>query len=291
MLHWLALWLLVRVCGRLPARLLTAAAEVAGTCAWFLSARLRRVTADHMRHALGPHTPQRERDRAARGCVRTAARNYADFARGPTLPPGGEFDALAAADGIDHFFTALDRGCGVIVFSAHLGNPEFLLRAVGRMELDLMVVTEQLAPPRLDAFVRATRAAPGVCMVGTDVAGARAALAHLHAGGVLLVLADRDLHGTGRPVAFFGERARLPTGVIELALRTQAAVVPACVLRTPGDRLLLVVAPPLALPRSGDREADVAAGMRLLAAALEAGIRRAPEQWFVLTPVWSGLAV
>lgn len=286
-----AMWLLVRVAGRLPTRALYAAAEVIGTLAWLASARIRRVTADHMRHVLGPYAPHGERDRAARGCVRTVARYYADFARGSHLPPGSQLDALTAADGIDRFFEAFDRGCGVIVVSAHVGNPEFMLRALGHLGLPLMVITERLQPAPLDAFVRATRAAPGVRQVGADAAGARAALEHLRAGGVLAVLADRDVTGAGRPVAFFGERARLPAGVVDLALRTRAAVLPVFVLREAGDRLHIVVDPPLALARTGDHEADLDAGMLALARALETGIRRAPDQWFPLAPVWTGLAL
>ena len=48
--------------------------------------------------------------------------------------------------------------------------------------------------------------------------------------------------------------------------------------------------PPLDLPRSGDREADAAAGMELLLRALERGIRESPDQWFALHPVWDDTA-
>ena len=48
----------------------------------------------------------------------------------------------------------------------------------------------------------------------------------------------------------------------------------------------LSLEPPLALPRSGNREADAAAGMDLLLRALERGIRESPDQWFALHPVW-----
>ena len=42
---------------------------------------------------------------------------------------------------------------------------------------------------------------------------------------------------------------------------------------------------------SGDRAADVEAGMRLVVAALETGIRATPDQWFALSPIWTyGLA-
>ncbi|MBM4416596.1 MAG: lipid A biosynthesis acyltransferase, partial [Chloroflexi bacterium] len=89
--------------------------------------------------------------------------------------------------------------------------------------------------------------------------------------------------------AFFGERAPLPAGAAELALRTGAALVPAFVLRDDGG-FRIVIDPPLALSRTADRAADLATAHRAAAAALECGIARAPDQWFALKPVWSGLA-
>ena len=101
--------------------------------------------------------------------------------------------------------------------------------------------------------------------------------------------ADRDVLGSGREVTFFGERTRLPAGPVELALRTGAALVPTYVLRTRRERVRLIVEEPLVLPSTGEREADVTSGHRVLAEALERGIRRAPGQWLPLEPVWRGL--
>jgi KDO2-lipid IV(A) lauroyltransferase len=140
-------------------------------------------------------------------------------------------------------------------------------------------------------LVHEVRASPGVRFVPADLKGVREALAHVRKGGVLAILADRDIMRNGPPVTFFGERARLPSGPIELALRTHAPVLPAFVLRASGDRYRVFIDPPLDFERTGNREADLAAGMRNLAATLEVGIRRAPEQWFPLQPIWSGLAL
>jgi KDO2-lipid IV(A) lauroyltransferase len=287
---FLFLWVLVRVVGRLPVRVLAIGADVAGTLAWYLSPRLRDVTTDHMRHVLGTGDSVSVVQRAARGCVRSAARNYADFARGPRIPPGSQLASIEAIEGADHFFELLERGCGVIAFSAHLGAGEFLLRAMGQIHPRVMVFMEHLSPRAVHHLVLASRAAPGLTFVDADLAGARDALEHLRRGDVLFVLADRDVLHNGRPVAFFGERAKLPTGVVELALRTHLPLLPVTILRTGVDRVRIVVDAPIALDRTRDREADLAAGMRQLADALETCIRRAPDQWFALSPVWSGLA-
>ena len=291
MLRFVALWLLVRVIGRWPARLLYVFADIGGTIVWIGWPRLQRVTRDHMRHVLGGRAGERDVTRAARACLRSAARYYADFARAPHEPPGEALLAVDEYEGIEHFFEAYDRGCGMIVCSAHLGNPEFLVRAVAGLGIELLVFTEPLSPPRVHDFVHELRQAPNARFIPGGRAAAREALTHLRRRGVLALLCDRDVLGSGRPVPFFEERARLPSGAVELALRTGAPMLPAFVLRSGPGRYRVVIDRAIALRRTGNHEADVDAGMLAMARALEAGIRRAPDQWFPLDPVWRGLAL
>jgi KDO2-lipid IV(A) lauroyltransferase len=288
---WFAwLWFLVHVVGLAPRWFLYGCADLGGLLIWAGSSRVRAITADHMRHVLGVRSNVRDRARAARGCARAAGRYYADFCRGPHLPANAAFEEIDAVEGLEHWFEAYDRGCGLIVCSAHLGNPEYFVRATAQLGFDLLVFTEPLSPPRVNAFVHQVRATPGARFVPVSLAGVREAITHLRKGGVLAVLGDRDVLKNGHPTTFFGERARLPTGAVDLALRTGAPILPAFVVRTRGDRFRVYIDPAFTLKRTGDREADLDAGMRQVAAALETGIRRAPDQWFPLQPVWSGLA-
>lgn len=294
MLRFALLWLLVRVAGRLPSRWLYGAADAAGTLGWLLSSRLRGTTRDHMRHVLSGGAERRlsaaEVDRAASAAVRSAARYYADFARSSHLSPQQAFDEVEHFEGINHLFAALDRGCGVIMASAHLGSPEYIFHAASYLGLEMVVLTEPLEPQRVHDFVHEVRAAPGVRFVPADRDGLRETLAALRGGRIAAVLADRDIQGAGQAVTFFGERASLPAGPVQLALRTGASILPVFGTRTGTGRYDVVFRRPLELQRSGDRDADLAAGMRMLAQALEQGIAAAPGQWFVLQPVWTGLA-
>ena len=279
----LALWLLVRVAGRAPLVLLYAVSDVLGTLAWAATPRLREVTRDHMRHVLASNASSAAIDRAARGCVRSAVRYYADFAYGANHTPR----PFESSEGLENITAASEAGHGVILLSAHLGNPESISHATAALGLDLMILTEPLQPRSVHDFVHAVRAiaAPGVRYVPADLGGVRATLEHLRAGGTLAVLGDRDVLGNGDPLTFFGERARLPGGIADLALRTGAAVVPGIALRTSRGGIRAVVRPPLDLAGLDREEAG-----RRIAAALEAGIALAPDQWFPLSPVWDGLA-
>jgi KDO2-lipid IV(A) lauroyltransferase len=63
-------------------------------------------------------------------------------------------------------------------------------------------------------------------------------------------------------------------------------LLPVHVVRKANDSSVVTIYPPLELARSGNREADVQAGTAQIAGILEGMIRKTPEQWVVLQPVW-----
>jgi Kdo2-lipid IVA lauroyltransferase/acyltransferase len=71
-----------------------------------------------------------------------------------------------------------------------------------------------------------------------------------------------------------------------LALHFDCAVLPARIERLGAARFRLTIEPPLSLPRSGDRTADVAALMAAVNRTLEGWIRERPEQWFWVHSRW-----
>ena len=113
------------------------------------------------------------------------------------------------------------------------------------------------------------------------LAGLREATRHLRRGGLVAILADVDVTGTGAEVDFLSMRASLPNLPVALALRTQAALVPCVASRVgAGERCTVSFQPALELPRGGDRREALRLGTQLLALALAEGIRAAPGQWF-----------
>ena len=51
-------------------------------------------------------------------------------------------------------------------------------------------------------------------------------------------------------------------------------------------RFRIVVCPPITVPRTANREADLAWATGRVAAAIEGAVRSAPHQWFVFRELW-----
>jgi len=282
--YW-ALWTLVNVGGRMPTRLQYATAWVVGTLAWRLSRRVRAATRDHARHSLGSGAPRKRVDQVARSSARANFYYYADFARFGVRQPEAVFDYFDDVRGVEHLINALDEG-GVVMVGAHLGNMEVIAQAAAPFGVCLAIVTEPLQPPRVNEFVQRVRGAQGVRFLAADSGGLRQSLAHLRAGGALGLLVDRDVLGTARPRPFLGEPAPIPSGAVDLALRMDAPMLIAWTHRTAWGRYALTIERIQMPEASGDREADLERGMTAMIAALEAGIRRWPDQWFPISPIW-----
>src|SRR5262249_26311363 len=74
--------------------------------------------------------------------------------------------------------------------------------------------------------------------------------------------------------------------VAAIALRMRAPLVPVHAVRTANDSSTVTIYPPIHLVSTGDRDRDTREGTQLVAHILEEMIRKAPEQWVVLQPIW-----
>ena len=98
----------------------------------------------------------------------------------------------------------------------------------------MTAVAERIEPPELFDFFVEQRAAMGLTIVPLDSRSGGALLSTLRDGGLVGLLCDRDIEGTGVEVEFFGERTTMPGGAATLALRTGATLCTGAVYSGPG---------------------------------------------------------
>lgn len=274
---------------RLPRPAAYLFALLVGEAFFALNRAGRRVALTNARAILGQQACDDAILRAVRGSFRAAAWYYTDLARTPRIDPA-RFNACHIHDtGYEHIERAVAAGKGVVIATLHYGNPEYVSQCLPARGLRHMALVERLDPPELAALFRRYRQSHGHQSVDATVGGLKTALRHLRGGGVVAVLIDRDLYHTGVRVPFLGRTARVPTGAVDLALHTGAAIVPLITHRRGFDHFDVVVGPAFELERTGNLKADRIHNTARLIQYFEPDLRQDPSQWFMLEEsIWSG---
>jgi lauroyl/myristoyl acyltransferase len=260
---------------RLPEPVAEAVARRIADVASVALRRKRAMVDRHMRRAGG----------SPREVFHSYGRYWLESFRLPDTTPA-ELEARFRADGLEHLDAARDAGRGVILALPHLGGWDFGGAWFGAHGYKATVVVEPLEPPELFEWFARFRERFGLTVVPLGPEAGTAILRVLRAGGIVGLLCDRDIGGTGVEVEFFGERTTLPSGPATLALRTGAALLPTAVYFEGRAGHHAVVCEPIDCERSGSFREDVSRVTQRLAQELEALIRRAPDQWHLMQPNW-----
>ncbi|MDL2077343.1 phosphatidylinositol mannoside acyltransferase [Streptomyces sp. GXMU-J15] len=188
-----------------------------------------------------------------------------------------------------HYLTeGLASGKGVILALPHLGNWDLAGAWVTtKLETPFTTVAERLKPESLyDRFV-AYREGLGMEVLPHSGGSAFGTLARrLRDGGLVCLVADRDLSASGVEVKFFGETARMPAGPALLAQQTGALLLPVTLWYDDSPVMQGRVHPPVEVPETGTRAEKTSVMTQALADAFATGIAEHPEDWHMLQRLW-----
>ena len=299
---YLAGWRLVR---SLPEPVVDRSSRAAADAAWRRrGAAVRRLESNVARLLAardGRAADPAEVRAVARRGLRTYARYWHEAFRLPAL---GAADVAARFPvvGTEHLDAAVASGRGAVLALPHMGNWDLAGAWLTGRGVPFTTVAERLEPAVLfEAFVAFRE---GLGMEVLPLTGGRrppAALLseRLRAGGVLCLLADRDLSRHGVEVELAGARTRVPAGPARLALQTGAVLLPVTTwhpddLDEPGARGR--VHPPLPHPAPADPgrpDADLDARTAALSQSLvdvlahgPDGLLERPGDWHMLQRLW-----
>jgi len=265
-------------------------ALLAADFAYRVRGQAREDVRDNMRHVMGPDATPSAIDTAAREAFRNVARYYVDLIRVPRMDLERMIGRSVRLHGLDRVTSRLDAGQGVVVATAHFGNPEMAVQVGAILDLKVLVLAEPLQPPAFARIMRRLRSAFRPRYVDVSLGAVAEALKHLRNGGLLAIAFDRDIQGTGVPLPFFGQEAPLPLGAVEMAARTGAALIPGYCRRAADGGFDMYFEEPIELVNTGRPKEDARANARALLARGEAWIRADPGQWLPLERIWKPVA-
>lgn len=224
----------------------------------------------------------------------TARRSLRNFFRdcieiGVTLEStDDELRAQIPIVGLQHLDAALNKGAGVLLLSAHLGNFFLIGTRLGVEGYPTYVLVNQPNDSRFAELMDKYRLK--VKQRTIHARPQREALKRLNAvlrhNEIAMIIADEYRRGNGVQVPLFGRTVIARRGPATLALRTDAAVVPACIIRQPDDTLKLIIEPELELDRSGKGKAEVKENTIRVTQWLERTVLKYPDQWNWMNIRW-----
>src|SRR5579871_90733 len=252
-------------------------AALIGRVTFFAWQDKRKNALRNMRIVLGPDATQHEVQRLARASFVNYALYMVDMLRlaGVDLT---EVDRKLEVHGWENFRDALGVGNGLIFVGGHIGNSDLAAAILASRGYPVSVIAEPLAPPKWDALVQAARAAVGLKVIPLGSSALRF-LRVLREKEILAFLIDRPVEEEGVPITFFGRDTRVPAGAAALALRANAQLLGAYIVRS-GRSYHAQISPAIPFPATGDPRRDLEALTQSIFDWLEHVIRQHPDQWF-----------
>lgn len=141
----------------------------------------------------------------------------------PILKRAPEYLKIEGADSLER---ALNRGQGLVVLSAHIGNWELLAAFIAERTQALSVVGREANYAGFQQVLSRIRRSNGIKTIWRANPGsARQIIKDLRANRVIGVLVDQDTDVESMVVPFFGRAAKCPSTIIEIAKRNGAQIV------------------------------------------------------------------
>lgn len=193
--------------------------------------------------------------------------------------------------GKEHLDAAMERGCGAILISPHLGNWELGGLGLVEMGYPLNVLTFREPDDKVNELREKVRSERGIRFIyvdrdDTSPLAIIEAVNALRRNEVLALLGDRDGSSHTAPMEYFGHTVNVPLGAAFLGLASGAPVCPVFV-PLEGRRYATIMEEPIHfIGGHGKHQETIREGMSRILRVFERYIRAYPDQWYNFFDYW-----
>lgn len=265
---------------RLPLPVARAIGIVLGHLAWHVARRHRRIALRNIAAAF-PEWSEGRRRATIRRMFHHFGESLMEIVWLPNFDAATR-DRTTKFEGLESILELTQSGRGVVAFTGHCGNWEWLAYSVATSGVLLSVLQRERNEPEMNRLITRIRSRAGVRTIDRgSTAAAREMMSAIKRGRLLAFLIDQNIRTESVKVPFFGRPALTPIGPAKLAIRTGAVVVSVFIERR-GGKQYVRFSPPMETRRDDDPIALTA----LMTADIEEQIRRVPEQWVWMHERW-----
>lgn len=271
----------------LPRSLALALANGLGNLGYKFVARQRTKILENLKFAYGSTKSPAELETIGRRVMGHMLQTAVDFLHFAALSRDQAVSFVETGEAYSFCKDILQEGKGLIIMTPHMGNWELLAGIFGLQGFRGAVVGRRIYYEPYNRWIVGLRNSVGVQTIYQDEA-ARQIHKHLKAGEIVGLLPDQDMDRVrGIFVDFFEKPAYTSVAPVKLAMASGAPILPACMIRMPGNRYKLFLGN-LIRPKieDGNRAASIRKYTEAWMRDFEEVIRRYPEQWGWMHDRW-----
>jgi KDO2-lipid IV(A) lauroyltransferase len=276
-------WAVVRL---LPERMAYGLFRLVADRSWRKRGKSVRRLEANLARVLGPEATEEQIRAVSKQGMRNYMRYYCDTFRLETWSRERVIETFEC-ENADMLRDLVSSGRGVVLALPHMGNWDHAGAWAVTVTDGFTTVAERLKPEKL--FERFVRYRESIGMEVLPLTGGSGTfgglLRRLKSGGLVCLVAERDLTDSGVPVEFFGETTKLPAGPAALAVSTGAALCPVTLWYGEGKQYAKVW-PELDVPAEGTKQQKIANLSQQLADVFAEGIAAHPADWHMLQRLW-----
>jgi KDO2-lipid IV(A) lauroyltransferase len=184
----------------------------------------------------------------------------------------------------ENIFEGFKKGKGVILLAVHAGSWEFSNAICTNLGFAFNLFIRDQRYPRLSELLNAYRSRKG-CKLIQRQNQTRELIRALKSNQAIGMTADQG-GKTGTSVKFFGKYASMPSGAIRLALKYDAAIIPAFYTRVNGPYIKVFIDSPIEIKRTGNLEKDINDNLQAVVRVFEKYISKYPREYLWSYKIW-----
>jgi len=188
--------------------------------------------------------------------------------------------------GLENLDKALEKGKGVVIFTAHIDNIEWGACRVAVEGYNMWATGLHRPYEPTNKFFESRRLAKGVRILYVN----KSLLDVFHIlknNEIIAIPTDWDSRGTARIYDFFGKKAYIPSGPVEIAMKSGAALIPSFIYRKSKYNHFLEIEKPLELETEGEKKELIDINTAKMAKVLQKYIKEHIDQWEMFHNIWA----
>lgn len=262
-----------------PRSLLYGFAKNISSFGYRVAAKQRKIALDSLSIAFGQEKSKEEIEKIARASFTGMAKSAIEVMFLMDKPQLlRERVELVNKNNLDD---ALEKGCGVILVSAHFGNFPLLLARLAQEGYKASGIMRPMRDARVEKIFVEKRKRFNVKTIYSQPRNicVNQTIEALRNNEVVFIPIDQNFGTAGVFVDFFGTKAATATGPIVFAQRTKARLVPCFIIRQPDDTHKVIFEPAIELEEGKSNRETIQVNIQKLTNIIECYIRKYPAEW------------